>query len=79
MENAIRGAVFSKYSNTTAFAKSIGWSRNKASRILNGVQSPSADDMEQISQCIGISDAKDFISVFFPKQKDIFFPEMTTK
>ena len=79
MDNPIRGAVFSMFSNTTVFAKAIGWSRNKASRILNGVQSPSAEDMEQLSKCIGIDNAKDFIAVFFPKQKDIFFRDESTK
>ena len=66
MENQIRGAVFSKYKDITAFANDIGWQRKKASRIVNGIQSPSAKDMEQIADCLGIMDADKFISIFFP-------------
>lgn len=66
MENQIRGAVFSKFSNITSFANAIGWSRNKASRILNGVTEPSANDIEQMAVCLNILDAATFVSIFFP-------------
>ena len=66
MENSIRGAVFSMYSTISAFADAIGWSRNKASRILNGIQKPTGDEMEQIANCLKISDASRFVSIFFP-------------
>ena len=66
MENQIRGAVFSKFSSISAFADTIGWKRNKASRIVNGTQKPSAEDMERMALCLNITDANDFISIFFP-------------
>ena len=66
MENQIRGIVFSKFSSISAFAGAIGWKRNKASRIVNGTQKPSAEDMEQMALCLNITDANDFISIFFP-------------
>ena len=67
MENGIRGAVFSVFKDITSFAKGIGWSRNKASRILNGKQMPSMEDAEKIAECVGITDASTFVSVFFPR------------
>ena len=68
MENQIRGAVFSKYNSITAFANDIGWKRNKASRIINGVQRPNAEDIEQIAKCLNITDPSKFVSIFFPAQ-----------
>ena len=66
MENPIRGAVFSRFSSVSEFAKAIGWKQNKASRIVNGNQHPSVADMEQMSKCLGITDADTFVSIFFP-------------
>lgn len=39
-EITIRGMVLSKYKTIGAFADRIGWSRNKASRIINQKQEP---------------------------------------
>ena len=66
MENQIRGAVFSKFPSIISFAEAIGWKRNKASRIVNGIQKPNAEEIEQIASCLEISDADVFLSVFFP-------------
>ena len=66
MENRIRGAVFSKFNTIGSFAQAIGWKRNKASRIVNGIQRPSVVDMEQMAICLKISDASTFVSIFFP-------------
>lgn len=67
MDNPIRGAVFSKYNSIGSFANDIGWKRNKASRIINGVQEPSIKDMEQIAECLNVTDALTFLSIFFPR------------
>ena len=67
MENTIRGAVFSKFPSVSSFAKAIGWKRNKASRIVNGEQSPSVEDMERMAVCLNIPDATTFMSIFFPQ------------
>lgn len=66
MENQIRGAVFSKFSSIQSFSNAIGWKRNKASRIINGIQRPSGEDMEQMAKCLNIQDASTFVSIFFP-------------
>jgi transcriptional regulator with XRE-family HTH domain len=65
-ENTIRGAVFSVYHSISEFAKAIGWSQNKSSRIINGTQRPSASDMERMYVCLKITDADRFVSIFFP-------------
>lgn len=67
MENRIRGAVFNKFNSIVSFANAIGWQRNKASRIINGIQQPSIDDMEQMAKCLDIPDALTFVSIFFPQ------------
>ena len=66
MENPIRGAVFSKFPSIVAFAEAIGWKRNKASRIINGTQMPTVEDVEKIASCLGISNHDAFMSIFFP-------------
>lgn len=67
MENHIRGIVFSMFSSISSFANAIGWKRNKASRIVNGIQEPSVEDMEAMAKCLNISDAATFVSIFFPE------------
>ena len=46
----LRGAVLSKYKTIGEFSEAIGWKRNKSSRILNGIQTPSADEIEEITK-----------------------------
>lgn len=66
MENPIRGAVFGTFNSIASFAEAIGWNRSKASRILNGIQLPTSKDMEQISECLNVTSADRFVSIFFP-------------
>lgn len=66
-ENPIRGAVFKKFTSITEFAKAIGWSRNKASRVVNGDQIPTADDIEQMAIIFDTVSAEKFMPVFFPR------------
>lgn len=54
MTTTLRGLVFSKYPSISTFAKAIGWSRGKASRIANGTQQPSRDDMEALIKLLEI-------------------------
>ena len=61
----LRGAVLSKYRTISEFSEDIGWKRNKSSRILNGVQSPNADEIEEIPKCLGINTVEDFMQIFF--------------
>ena len=66
MENRLRGAVLAKFANITCFANAMGWDRKKASRIVNRQQLPSAKDMDQMSDCLDIRNADDFVRIFLP-------------
>ena len=67
IENPIRGAVFNKFSSITEFADAIGWSRNKASRIVNGDQIPTAEEIEKMALCLDKTSPEKFMPVFFPQ------------
>ena len=60
-----RGLVFSQYKSVSDFAKAVGWSRNKASRILNGVQEPDSHDIVVMTKALNITNQKTFINIFF--------------
>ena len=66
MENALRGTVLEKHPSITAFANAMHWDRKKASRIINRVQRPTAEDMEAMAEDLGILDADKFMAIFFP-------------
>ena len=66
MDNTLRGAVLTKFPNITCFADEMHWDRKKASRIVNRVQKPSADDMEQMAKTLEIRDAQTFVEIFLP-------------
>lgn len=66
MEMTVRGVILQKYPSASAFARSMGWPRQKASDIINGRRKPTADEMVMIAKDVGLTDAKAFMSVFFP-------------
>lgn len=61
----LRGVVLSKYKTIGEFSEAIGWKRNKSSRILNGIQTPDINDIEEITQCLEIDTVNDFMQIFF--------------
>lgn len=65
MQNNLRGKVLGAYPSITAFAKAIKWDRKKASRIVNGRQDPSTKDIEEMVSLLEISNANDFVNIFF--------------
>ena len=62
-ENKIRGIILGRYTSITAFAKEVGWTRQKASSIINGRQEPSLDDIYAISKAVS-ADAGKIASIF---------------
>ena len=68
MPNRLRGAIFSRFSTILSFADAIGWNRQKASRIVNGLQRPTASEMEEMAKCLGIEDSDEFMKIFFPQE-----------
>ena len=66
-ENKIRGLILGRYSSISAFAKEVGWSRQKASSIIRGIQEPSLDDIYVISRAVG-EDADKIASIFLQQK-----------
>lgn len=50
-----RGLVYSKYKTIADFAQAIGWTRQKATNIVNGVQEPSLDDTDKMAKALNMS------------------------
>ena len=60
----LKGIALSKYGSCTRFANEMGWNRSKASRILNGKQSPNMQDIKQLTDKMEIpKDA--IVPIFF--------------
>ncbi|MFR0870513.1 MAG: helix-turn-helix domain-containing protein [Oscillospiraceae bacterium] len=62
----LKSKVLGKFFSITAFAEAIGWSRNKASRIINGMQEPSCDDIVDLTNVLDLGE-KEFFAIFFDK------------
>ena len=77
MDNIItlRGVVMSKYKTSGECAQAIGWKRNKASRIVNGIQDPDITDMELLARTLDIKTQEDFIRIFFAPLSTLWTPE----
>ena len=54
-EITLRGVVYNTYKSIAEFAQAIGWTRQKATNIVNGVTEPSLDDVNKMSKALGIS------------------------
>lgn len=50
-----RGLVYSRYKTIAEFAQAIGWTRQKATNIVNGVQEPSLDDTDKMAKALNMS------------------------
>ena len=66
MKNELRGAVLTKFTTISAFAKAMKWDRKKASRIVNRLQRPSATDIEKMAAMLEVKNEDSFVSIFFP-------------
>ena len=62
-ENKIRGLILERYPTITAFAKAVGWTRQKASSIIRIKQEPSLDDCYAIARAVD-KDANEIASIF---------------
>ena len=50
-----RGLVYSRYKTIADFAQAIGWTRQKATNIVNGQQEPSLDDTDKIAKALSMT------------------------
>lgn len=65
MINALKGRVVERYGSMRAFAAVLGWSGRRTSDIVSGRQEPNAKDIKRMADALGITDASDFMRVFF--------------
>lgn len=63
-QDTLKGKVMGTFYSISAFAEAIGWSRNKASRIVNGVQEPTVDDVVAITTTLNLTE-REFFTIFF--------------
>lgn len=68
---SLKGYVLQKYFTITAFSKAINWKRNKSSRILNGVQEPTLDDIVELTNALDL-DEQTFFNIFFKKLSTMY-------
>ena len=66
-ENKIRGLVLGCYPTVSSFANATGWTRQKASRIIDGKQEPSLNDIYDIS--VAVKKDATFVASIFLEQK----------
>ncbi len=50
-----RGLVYSRFKTIADFAQAIGWTRQKATNIVNGLQEPSLDDTDKMAKALDLS------------------------
>ena len=63
-EYVLRGRVIAMFGTIGAFAKAIGWSRRKASSIVNKKQEPTASDIEKMADMLHVDLPEDFRAIF---------------
>ena len=61
--NKVRGAVYARYSDIAALAKTIGWSRQKLSPIVNGKKEPDLSEVQLMADAMDM-DASVLASFF---------------
>lgn len=66
----LKGLVVSRFGSATNMAQAIGWSDTKARDITSGRRAPRAEDMERLTEALGINNADDFVTIFFPEQSN---------
>ena len=64
----LKGLVVSRFGSAANMARVIGWSDTKACDITSGRRVPRAEDMETLTEALGINNADDFVTIFFPEQ-----------
>ena len=50
----LRGIVYDRYKSISELAEKIGWTRQKATNIINGNVEPSLADVDKLSKALGI-------------------------
>ena len=77
MEITLKGLVISKYGSAGKFAQALGWSGRKGRDIVSGRQHPTAKDMEEMADVLGIQSPEAFCAVFFKNKSTMWTKERT--
>ena len=65
-----RGMVYSKFKSIADFAQVIGWTRQKATSIVNGMQEPSLDDTDKMAKALDLT-LDETARFFLPKKSQV--------
>lgn len=65
-----RGLVYSKFKTIADFAQTIGWTRQKATNIVNGMQEPSLDDTDKMAKALDLT-LDETARFFLPKKSQV--------
>jgi transcriptional regulator with XRE-family HTH domain len=65
-----RGLVYSKFKTIADFAQVIGWTRQKATNIVNGMQEPSLDDTDKMAKALDLT-LDETARFFLPKKSQV--------
>jgi len=65
-----RGLVYSKFKTIADFAQVIGWTRQKATNIVNGLQEPSLDDTDKMAKALDLT-LEETARFFLPKRSQV--------
>lgn len=61
---SLRGAIYSQYKSEADLAKSLGWTRQKLNRIVNG-KMPNIEELNAIAQGLNMS-VSEAMTFFLP-------------
>lgn len=64
--NKLRGEIVAKFRTQSAFARAIGWHRNKISKLVLGEYKPDTDEVAAIADVLSLNQ-DEFCSIFLPK------------
>lgn len=67
---SFRGLVYSKFRSIADFAQVIGWTRQKATSIVNGMQEPSLDDTDKMAKALDLT-LDETARFFLPKKSQV--------
>ena len=65
----LRSLIYGKFETESAFAESLGWPRQRLSRITNGKKVPDIYEAKAMADALGV-DIDTFAKFFFPPYKD---------
>ncbi len=63
--NRLRGAIYTEYPSMAAMADSLGWTRQRLSRIVQGQRVPDVDDVREIRHALKRTSWNEIIGIFF--------------